>query len=367
MKLRHVFFVVFLYTLYSIPSFSQVICVDKISATPVSEVIVRDNSGKFLTITDGNGNIQIPKSTDTLYLSHIGYAEYELGLPLESDTIWLTPLTYELPDVAITARKGEYDYQVLHTLTRTYQYIDSIPVYFTETITDFYFPKKGQKLAYNLHSSRAYRNKEYIAIAGTESGAVSMQKNGITNILANGCIPLPKEYSIVANTEDSSSMPCFLIKMNNGVAGSIKRKEQGSLEVKLDMLFPKTEKEQSFMGRTNTIKRKQVLYYFSSHIDETTMSRDGFDLYQYLVSLETSYKKQSPVPILNVFEVYVLSREKITRQEFRTVKSSRSYGAVSSSHNINHPEWQEITSSIPSLPKVVQEALGNTLLLLPED
>ncbi|MDY3099936.1 MAG: hypothetical protein SOW44_01125 [Porphyromonas sp.] len=339
---------------------AQVVCLDQIDLKPVPEVLLMDETGHILGLTDGDGKTTstgLPSSSITF--SHIGY-ETEVRKVSAGDTVWLKPRAYVLPEALVTVADPNADFTRMSTLVRCYQYIGSVPVYFTEALVDFFVPRKGDRLQYTLSSARAYRNDAFISASGTESGAVSMAQNGLSNFLLNTPFPLSKSYE-VRGTEDGTA---FEIYLNGDKKGDIRKTVSGDYAINLDMLTEKEARPRTLFGRTNTITEKQVRQTVPDYTVGGDISPRDFLTYRMVIGLTTKYKTEKEVPLLNVTEVFVLSKESLSKREVKALKTDDFFGNLNHSVRPDATEWKTLPPYLPSVPKVVLDALGSDLLLM---
>lgn len=350
--------------LCSITLQAQIVCLDSVQLTPISEVILQDHSGKVVGVSDNYGRFSaVPVGMDTLYFSHIGYYDKLVMRNEWGDSILLSPRFYKLPDFIVDKNVGTHDYYKLQTITRTYQYIDSLPIYYTEALVDYYVPAGSKKLKYVINSVRAYKNDDYINESKIEAGALNMGNNGLINFLKNSCIPLAKDYNLKGN-EDKG---LFTLYRDNMEVGKIERLCSGDYELVYDYLKETKASPKTVFGRRTEIIRKverQTLPVFST-ISE--LRPYDFSTYQLSIQLSTQYKDTKPVSLYSITEIYLLSKEGLSKKEFKSIDTDDFFGLIKHSYNVGAKEWEENKNAIPSVPEPIILSIGNnTLKLIPE-
>lgn len=339
---------------------SQVVCLDQNDSKPVSEVLLMDETGNMIGLSNEEGKVTSINSSPTLVtFSHIGY-ETEVRKINARDTIWLKPRHCVLPEVLVTAPDPNADFTKMSTLVRCYQYVENVPLYFTEALVDFFVPKKGKRLQYKLTSVRVYRNDAFISEAGTEDGAVSMAHNGLINFLINTPFPLSKNYEVreVASGEE------FEIYLNDDKKGDIQKTISGDYAISVDMLTEKETRPRTLFGRTNTITAKHVRQTVVDYTMGEDISPWDFLTYRMVVGITTKYKAEKEVPLVNVTEVFVLSKESLSKRQVKTLRTDNDFGMLNHSVNPDAIEWDALPPYIPSVPQVILETLGSNLQLM---
>lgn len=339
---------------------SQVICLDKIELKPVSEVILLDETGHILSLTNGEGIATLENSfSNIVTFSHIGY-ETEVHEINAGDTIWLKPRYCVLPELQVTIPASNTDFTKMSTLVRCYQYIENVPVYFTEALVDFFVPQKGNRLRYTLNSVRAYRNDAFISESGTEDGAVSMGHNGLINFLLNTPFPLSKDYEL----RDATNGNGFEIYLNDDKKGDIRKTISGDYAISVDMLRDKEPRPRTLFGRTNTITTKHVRQTVTDYTIGEDISPWNFLTYRMVVGITTKYKSEDEVPIVNVTEVFVLSKENLSKRQVKALRTDNSFGMLNHSIHPDTTVWDTLPPYIPSVPQVILDTLGSDLQLM---
>lgn len=337
---------------------SQVVCLDQNDSMPVSEVLLMDETGHMIGLSNEEGKVTSVNSSFVTF-SHIGY-ETEVRKINAGDTIWLKPRYCVLPEVLVTAPDPNADFTKMSTLVRCYQYVENVPLYFTEALVDFFVPQKGNRLQYTLTSVRAYRNNSIISDAGTENGAVCMAHNGLINFLINTPFPLSKNYEV----REVDSGKEFEIYLNGDKNGDIQKTISGDYAISVDMLTEKETRPRTLFGRTNTITAKHVRQTVVDYTMGEDISPWDFLTYRMVVGITTKYKAEKEVPLVNITEVFVLSKESLSKRQVKTLRTDNDYGILNHSINPDDIIWDALPPYIPSVPQVILNTLGVDLQLM---
>ncbi len=336
----------------------NIILLDSITKTPIPSVVIENGKGVILGISDDKGQLIIDKLEDINYTSHISYNPKKITKNALKNVknLYLSPKEYELSEVVVENK--HYDYTILKSYFRTYQYADSIPIYYTEGFVDFYIPKKGNNLKYNLLSAKVYKNTKDKKVAEIERGTVFMKDNGIINFLVTTIFPYSKDYEIVKKSERDYS----IAHKGQIGAGNI-QKTEGVYRCYLNGLFPQEVFKGSFMGRTNVIRANDVYQEFPADISIEDMNLADFTLYRCFRNIETTHKN-SKVDLVNIFEVYPIRKVKVSKSDMKNVRLESYYGNIEKSTNIEYFEKQ--TYEKPKQSNVFQSLLETDLKLLTE-
>lgn len=311
--------------------------------------------GHLIGLSDRGGRV-LPDSypSGSVTASHIGYADL-VTLIHPGDTLRMTQSAYSLPEVSVTALDPKADYTEMEALVRIYQYIDEIPTYYTEAVVAFFLPRRGDKLKYSIRSLRAYSDEEFIKQAKTESGSVSMGKNGLSNFLLNTPLPLGKDYTITDNGE---------VRRDGAPVGEIRKTEDGSYQVSIDWLGEKEGRPRSLFGRTNTITIKRLIQTLPSYVPGEELSARDFLSLRTLTGLTTKYKDGPEKELVNISDIYVLSLRSLSKSEVKALKPSGDFGNVERSVSPKSDVWSRMPSNIPPIPEVISASLDKSLRMM---
>lgn len=118
---------------------------DSIKHTPISHATIYDVDGKMIGRSDMNGNIDLTKG-QTYHVSHIGYESKKIVCD-DGNTIYLSPASYEIPEVSITARKKKFYHCKVYF--RSIEHVDSTLKYYYDGIREFFIDTKTKKIKSN--------------------------------------------------------------------------------------------------------------------------------------------------------------------------------------------------------------------------
>ncbi|MBP5772091.1 MAG: hypothetical protein J6W75_12210 [Bacteroidaceae bacterium] len=134
--------VLFLFLTRLIAFAQPVMLADSITRNPVSYATVYDADGSVIGRSDMGGYIHLQKGSE-YHISHISYEPKSLVYD-EDSIILLSPSTYNIPEVTVTAKKKKY-YRC-KVYFRSIEHVDSSLKYYMDGIREFYIDTKSKKV-----------------------------------------------------------------------------------------------------------------------------------------------------------------------------------------------------------------------------
>lgn len=329
---------------------------DSITKKPIQSVVIENSKGIIIAISDEKGQVKKESLEDINYTSHISYHSKKIIKNDNTKDIFLSVKKYELPEVVVQANNRNYDFIVLKSYFRTYQYADSIPIFYTEGFVDFYIPKKGNNLKYDLKSVKVYENQGNKKIATLKKGALFMKDNGVTNFLLTDIFPYKENYKIIKKSENDYQIS---YKGQEG-AGTI-QKIDNIYKTYLNKLFPDEIFKGSFMGRTNVIRANNIYQEFPAGIDLDNLDLTDFSLYRCFRNIETTHKKET-LNLVNIFEIFPIEKSIVTKAEIKNIKLESFFGNIEKSINTSY--FKEQSYNIPSQTQIFNNLLETDLKLI---
>lgn len=119
----------------------QVMLADSVNKNPVSYATVYDANGTVIGRSDMGGYIHLQKGFE-YHISHISYESKSLVYN-EDSIIFLSPLSYKISEVNVTAKKKKYYHCKVYF--RSIEHVDSCLKYYMDGIREFYIDTKSKK------------------------------------------------------------------------------------------------------------------------------------------------------------------------------------------------------------------------------
>ncbi|MBQ8065007.1 MAG: hypothetical protein IJ200_05050 [Prevotella sp.] len=138
----------------------QVMLADSISKNPIGYATVYDADGNVIGRSDMGGYINLQKGFE-YHFSHIGYEPKSLVYDDDS-IVFLSPSSYELSEVSVTAKKKKYYHCKVYF--RSIEHVDSCLKYYMDGIREFYVDTKSRKCTSgNVVTNRFMSKRQDIA------------------------------------------------------------------------------------------------------------------------------------------------------------------------------------------------------------
>ena len=120
----------------------QVMLADSVNKNPVSYATVYDANGTVIGRSDMGGCINLQKGFE-YHISHISYEPKSLVYN-EDSIIFLSPLSYKISEVNVTAKKKKYYH--CKVFFRSIEHVDSCLKYYMDGIREFFIDTKSKKV-----------------------------------------------------------------------------------------------------------------------------------------------------------------------------------------------------------------------------
>ena len=115
---------------------------DSVTNAPIFSATVCDADGNYVGRSDMNGNIDLQKGC-TYHVSHICY-ESKKFICDDDTSIVMSPKSYTMPDLVVTAKKKKYYH--CKVFFRNVQYVDSCMKYYIDGVREFFIDTKSRKV-----------------------------------------------------------------------------------------------------------------------------------------------------------------------------------------------------------------------------
>lgn len=129
---------------------------DSITNAPIFSATVCDADGNYVGRSDVNGNVKLEKGC-AYYVSHICY-ESKKFIYDGSDTVVISPKSYSIPDIVITAKMKKYYH--CKVFFRNVVYADSCMKYYIDGVMEFFINTKTRKVKPGNVACRAFQTTQ---------------------------------------------------------------------------------------------------------------------------------------------------------------------------------------------------------------
>lgn len=330
---------------------AQIILADKTDRSVVAFAQVTDEKGNTIAMSDMDGRVCMDgKDGQAFIVKHLSYEPEKVKIShlTNGDTLWLSPVNYNLNEVSVSAR--QLDYIHLRAYFRSYQQNDSCLKYFKDGIVHYYIPLRGKRVRRHMEASRLLENKSLIA--KDRKRANSVIDKYITTPYLEGKTLFERIKSQADAFEEGLPFAKLFI---GGVPTGICKQDSLTRRVEYDAL--------ALEGG----KREGKLFGYTTRIEEFVQTeiyrrRTGYQSYLDLLShrdyrkIFYKYKKDNREQLVEVTdELYVLSQAYVTAEEMKqALKEEKEALGVEENYWLN--------PAIPPIHEYLQSVLERELL-----
>ena len=257
----------------------QVMLADSITKNPVCYATVYDANGTVIGRSDMGGYIKLQKGFE-YNISHIGYEPRNIICNNDS-IIFLSPSSYKLSEVNITARKKKYYHCKVYF--RSIEHVDSCLKYYMDGIREFfidtnYFMSKRQDIAQKKRSMMI--GDKYLALPFLDKNTLyeETMRDKKRNIKAG---------VVYADTVSIGS--CKMLPEKNEMLFSI------------DALWPKNMLVTNLFGYTQVLSKHNKTELYRNDNAPSVFDLKSSNSYRHLT---LTHKKESLVRDIDVEDVF---------------------------------------------------------------
>ena len=288
----------------------QVMLVDSITKNPVGYATVYDANGTVIGHSDMGGYINLQKGFE-YHISHISYESKSLVYK-EDSIIFLSPSSYELSEVNVTAKKKKYYHCKVYF--RSIEHVDSCLKYYMDGIREFYIDTKSKK----VHCGNIVTN--YFM---SKRNDIAQKKRSM--MIGDRYMALP---FLDKNTLYEETMRDKKRKIESGIvyADSIPIgncevfSDKNEMVLSIDALYPKNSLVTNLFGYTQVLSKhnKTEIYRYDDFNAPSVFNLKSSNSYRHLT---LTHKKENLVRDIDVEdEFYVVEYEYTDTKELSSSK-----------------------------------------------
>ena len=310
----------------------QVLLADSITKNPICYATVYDANGTVIGRSDMGGYINLQKGFE-YHISHISYEPKSLVYNDDS-IIFLSPASYNLSEVNVTAKKKKYYHCKVYF--RSIEHVDSCLKYYMDGIREFYIDTKSKKVHcgntvtnYFMSKRKDIAQKKRSMMIGDRYMALPfLDKNTLyEEIMRDKKRNLQVSESHASLLADGQAREDY-VNIESGIvyADSI---SIGSCEVfpdknemllSIDALWPKNALVTNLFGYTQVLSKynKTELYRYNDFDAPTVFNLKSSNSYRHLT---LTHKKENLIRDIDVEdEFYVVEYEYTDTKELSSSK-----------------------------------------------
>ena len=289
-----------LLALVSMEAFAQqVMLSDSITKNPVSYATVYDANGTVIGRSDIGGIVNLQKGFE-YHISHISYEPKSLVYNDDS-IIFLSPSSYKLSEVAVTAKKKKYYHCKVYF--RSIEHVDSCLKYYMDGIREFYIDTKSRK----VHCGNVVTN--YFM---SKRQDIAQKKRSMMIGDRYMALPFLDKSTLYEETmrDKKRNIKAGIIYADSILIGSCEVfSEKNEMLLSIDALWPKNSLVTNLFGYTQVLSKhnKTELYRYDDYNAPSVFSLKSSNSYRHLT---LTHKKENLVRDIDVEdEFYVVEYE----------------------------------------------------------
>ncbi len=275
-------------------AFAQpVMLTDSITKNPVSYATVYDADGTVIGRSDMGGYIHLQKGSE-YHISHISYEPKSLVYD-EDSIILLSPSSYNIPEVTVTAKKKKYYH--CKVFFRSIEHVDSCLKYYMDGIREFYIDTKSKK----VHCGNVVTN--YFMSSRKD---IAQKKRSMMMSDRYMALPFLDKKTLYEETlrDKKRSIKSGFVYADSVSIGSCEvLSEKSEMLLSMDVLFPKTSLVIKLFGYTQVLSKynKTELYRYNDFDAPSVFDLKSSNSFRHLT---LTHKKENLVRDIDVEDAF---------------------------------------------------------------
>ena len=288
----------------------QVMLADSITKNPICYATVYDANGTVIGRSDMGGYINLQKGFE-YHISHISYEPRSLVYN-DDGIIFLSPSSYDLSEVNVTAKKKKYYHCKVYF--RSIEHVDSCLKYYMDGIREFFIDTKSKKVHCGNIETKYFMSKRK---------DIAQKKRSM--MIDDRYMALP---FLDKNTLYEETMRDKRRKIESGIvyADSIPIgncevfSDKNEMVLSIDALYPKNSLVTNLFGYTQVLSKhnKTEIYRYDDFNAPSVFNLKSSNSYRHLT---LTHKKENLVRDIDVEdEFYVVEYEYTDTKELSSSK-----------------------------------------------
>ena len=288
----------------------QVMLADSITKNPICYATVYDANGTVIGHSDMGGYINLQKGFE-YHISHISYEPRSLVYN-DDGIIFLSPSSYDLSEVNVTAKKKKYYHCKVYF--RSIEHVDSCLKYYMDGIREFFIDTKSKKVhcgnietKYFMSKRKDIAQKKRSMMVGDRYMALPfLDKNTLYEEMMRDKKRNIESGIVYADSISIGSCEIF--------------SDKNEMLLSMDALYPKNTLVTNLFGYTQVLSKynKTESYRYDDFDAPTVFNLKSSNSYRHLT---LTHKKENLVRDIDVEdEFYVVEYEYTDTKEFSSSK-----------------------------------------------
>ena len=271
----------------------QVMLADSITKNPVGYATVYDANGTVIGRSDMGGYINLQKGFE-YHISHISYEPRSLVYN-EDSIIFLSPSSYELSEVNVTAKKKKYYHCKVYF--RSIEHVDSCLKYYMDGIREFYIDTKSKK----VHCGNVVTN--YFM---SKRKDIAQKKRNMMMGDRYMALPFLEKNTLYEETmrDNKRYIESGIVYADSISIGSCEIfSNKSEMLLSIDALWPKSTLVTNLFGYTQVLSRynKTEIYRYNDFYTPSVFNLKSSNSYRHLT---LTHKKENLVRDIDVEDMF---------------------------------------------------------------
>ena len=273
----------------------QVMLADSITKNPVSYATVYDANGTVVGRSDMAGNINLQKGFE-YHISHISYEHMTLVYN-EDSIIFLSPSSYTISEVNVTAKKKKYYHCKVYF--RSIEHVDSCLKYYMDGIREFFIDTKSKK----VHCGNVVTN--YFM---SKRQNIAQKKRSMMIGDRYMALPFLDKNTLYEETmrDKKRNIESGFVYADSISIGSCEiYSDKNEMLLSMDALFPKSTLVLNLFGYTQVLSKynKTELYRYNDFDAPSVFNLKSSNSYRHLT---LTHKKENIVRDIDVEDIFYI-------------------------------------------------------------
>ena len=271
----------------------QVMLADSITQNPVCYATVYDANGTVIGRSDMGGYINLQKGFE-YHISHISYESKSLVYN-EDSIIFLSPLSYKISEVNVTAKKKKYYH--CKVFFRSIEHVDSCLKYYMDGIREFFIDTKSKKVHYGNVETNYFMSKRQ---------DIAQKKRSMMIGDRYMALPFLDKNTLYEETmrDKKRNIESGIVYADSISIGSCKvRSDNSEMLLSIDALWPKSTLVMNLFGYTQVLSKhnKTELYRYDDFNAPCVFNLKSSNSYRHLT---LTHKKENLVRDIDVEDMF---------------------------------------------------------------
>lgn len=271
----------------------QVMLADSVNKNPVSYATVYDANGTVIGRSDMGGYIHLQKGFE-YHISHISYESKSLVYN-EDSIIFLSPLSYKISEVNVTAKKKKYYHCKVYF--RSIEHVDTCLKYYMDGIREFYIDTKSKKAHCGNVETNYFMSKRK---------DIAQKKRSMMIGDRYMALPFLDKNTLYEETmrDKKRNIESGIVYADSISIGSCEiRSDNSEMLLSIDALWPKNSLVTNLFGYTQVLSQynKTELYRYDDFNAPCVFNLKSSNSYRHLT---LTHKKENLVRDIDVEDMF---------------------------------------------------------------